>query len=70
MTAKAMKRPLQCVADPRPFRSWFEHETVSSQPAPALRERTFEKVVPCHQNTAPVHEKVTSQDHQMLPLPR
>ena len=30
---KQMKRHLQCATDPRPFRAWSEHETVSPQPA-------------------------------------
>jgi len=33
---KTMKRPLQCVADPRLFRAFSDHEPVSPQPARSL----------------------------------
>ena len=32
ISPKQMKRHLQCAADPRPFREWSDHETISPQP--------------------------------------
>ena len=33
ISPKQMKRQFQCTTDPRPFREWSEHETVTPQPA-------------------------------------
>ena len=67
---KQVKRHLQCVADPRSFREWSEHETVSPQPAAQPRLLFALAMRICLWKIQHFALRLLSKFHQVLRMPR
>ena len=67
---KQVKRHLQCVADPRSFQEWSEHETVSPQPAAQPRLLFALATRICLWKIQHFALRLLSKFHQVLRLPR